>query len=122
LFLLLRLRAWRCDAFTVRLLLRWSHRTFSLRCTSRTLNSLDALLALRLLNYVRLSTLFDYARLFRRSRLFRFRCRLRLTLVSHLKLLSLGAFRRRRCAGNHWGVVQLARDSRRNVDLAAAPS
>jgi hypothetical protein len=152
LFLLFRLRLrvrllhtwrWSCDAFTARLLLRWSHRTFSLRCTSRTLNA-RLLLALWFLDRTRLSRLFHRSRLFRS---FRSLCSLRwrriastltVTLVSHLELLSLSAIRRlihthclreirteprryRNRACNYRRVAQLARDSRRNVDLAATP-
>jgi hypothetical protein len=94
-------RRWRCHAFTPRLLLRRSHRTFSLRSTSRTLAA-RLLLALRV-SYTALR-LFDRARLLYRSWLFRSLCCLRrrrvvstltLALVSHLELLSLRAIGRR---------------------------
>jgi hypothetical protein len=142
---LLRLGLWslrRCDAFTTRLLLSWPDRTFSLRCTSRTLNA-RLLLALPLLDYARLSRLFDRAPLFdrswlfRRSRLFRsFRslCSLRwrriastltLTLVSHLELLSLSALRRRihthflrKIRTEPWCCQRCARNDRRVAQLA----
>jgi hypothetical protein len=109
----LRLRSLRCsDAFPLRLLLRWSHRSFGSSCIGRTFNSL--LLALWWLNTTRLlrhsrlllntTRLFDWSWLFHRSRLFHrsllLCCLSRrraaaLTLVSHLELLSLRAIRRR---------------------------
>jgi hypothetical protein len=138
---------WRRYALTTRLLLHWSNRTFGLCSTSGTFSALLALrvsyTALRLLNTTRL---FHWSRLFNGTRLFHrllLLCRLRRctaarTLVSHLELLLLGAIRRRihthclrqiwterrryrRRAGDHCRITQFARDSRRNVDLAATP-
>jgi hypothetical protein len=95
---------WRCDAFTVRLLLRSHDRTFGSNRTNGTFNSLRLALlnTTRLFRYSRL--LFDSTWLFHGSRLLNStrllhrllplcclrRCTavLSLTLVSHLELLS----------------------------------
>src|ERR1051326_8626086 len=145
----LRLRSWnfhssrwwlwscrRCDALTTRLLLRSHDRTFSSNCTSRTLDAL--LLPLHISDTTLRWLNNTSSRLFHRLLLSCLWCFAALTLVSHLELLSPGAIRRRihthslrqvrpergrrRCAArNHCRVAYLARDSQRDVDLAATP-
>jgi hypothetical protein len=145
--LLLRLLLSGCaNAFALRLLSHWSCWTFSLRRLLSLLLLLNtSLLASRIsllpsincwLRLLLLSRLLNPNRLLRRF--LSSSSSLALTLVTHLELLTLRAVRNCldahrlgdvtpeprfdwRNARNHRSVVELAGDSRRNVDLSTTP-